>query len=68
MNKFESLSTVWVFTEPAIYEEQVTVPLPTALTHTHSVTACECLLLIFFLPQEIQQGPLFHTQHTTTPF
>ena len=34
--------------EPAIYEEQVTVPLPTALTHIHFVTACECLLLIFF--------------------
>ena len=46
MNKFESLSIVWVFTEPAIYEEQVSMPLPTALTHIHFVTACECLLLI----------------------
>jgi hypothetical protein len=50
----ESLSIAWVFTEPAIYEERVTVPLSKALKRKHFETVCECSLLIFFLPQEIQ--------------
>jgi hypothetical protein len=53
MNLNESLRIAWLFAEPAIYEERVTVPLSTPLTPIHFVTACEYLLLIFFLPQEI---------------
>ena len=33
MNLNESLSIAWLFAEPAVYEEWVTVPFSTALTH-----------------------------------
>jgi hypothetical protein len=63
MNLNESPSIASVFTEPAIYEEQVTVPLSTALTHIHFVTASECLLLIFSATRNSVMPIVSYTSH-----